>query len=60
MPIASTNSGRSAVWPIQQYFLQIVPENGLLICTSNLQVVYSRVQVHVQVHLSVFISVLFV
>jgi len=23
---ASTNSGRSAVWPIQQYFLLIVPE----------------------------------
>jgi len=23
---ASTNSGRSAVWPILQYFLQIVPK----------------------------------
>jgi len=28
---ASTNSGQSAVWPIQQYFLLIVPEKDYYI-----------------------------
>jgi hypothetical protein len=45
MPNLRQQTRRSAVWPIQQYFLQIVPKKGLLICTSSLQVLCHYLQV---------------
>jgi hypothetical protein len=37
---------RSAVWLIQQYFLQIVPKKGLLICASKLRIYKCLVMIY--------------
>ncbi len=50
----SANQRPSSSWGlIDKTNLQIVPENGLLICTSKLQVKFTTLQVSLSVHINV-------